>query len=138
MPSWTRSHLLLKHTSGSVYLAFEVLVQDYDGDAEQFFRDFSRSKAGSLLVVMGTNKRKFYGLVILDSNATGSVTYDSQAYNHGTPANLLTCYSKTDLQAKTPEDSAFWNAMVTSVYSPKVVYEPTGDTRVTAFSMEEK
>ena len=136
---FSREHLLLMHTSDATKLAFDVAVPDYAGGAVQYFKDWSRSKSGAGLVVRGTNKRSFLGYVFLDSSASGTVVYDAVTYTLGTPAMLEACFTKTDLKAKSYEDSAFWNAEVLSVaYDPRVVFEYNGTQRICEFRMEEK
>jgi hypothetical protein len=138
MPHFTRDWLLMTHTTDTVKLAFEVMVEEYDGDRQIYHQQISRSKSGAMLRVKGSAKRIFAAFVVLDFDATGTVEYDAVTYNKGTPANLLACFAVDDLKVKSFDDSAFWDGAIVSEWSPRVVYEYTGDNRITELVIEER
>lgn len=137
--AFAREHLLVTHTTGSpVRLALEVMVEGYDGEVDVLHAQVERNMSGDLIVKQGLTKRIFVGQVAIDDDVTGTIVYDSVTYTRATPALIKACIGKTDLQLKSFGDTVFWDAWITSDYAPKVVYEPTGDHRITPFEVVEK
>lgn len=138
--TFTREWLLLMHTSDTIKLAAEVMADPYDGGIEMLFQQAERNTSGTLVRVLeSSTKRAFSGFIVLESDHDGVayVTYDTVDYIMATPAQLKACWLKTDLKAKSFEDTAFWNAAIMKEWNPKVVYDPYGNTRVTELVMQE-
>lgn len=136
--AFAREHLLLTHTTDSVKIAVTVLYEEYDGSREVLHAQTERNLSGDLIIKAGVSKRVFIGIVAVDDDATGTIQYDSVTYTIATPALLKACIGKTDLKAKSFEDSAFWDAWITADWSPRAVYEPTGEHRTWMLEMIER
>ena len=142
--NFSGNHLLLRYGTGEtqVNLAFYVQIEGYKGDDKQQLKDVSRNPSGSLLVVRGVVKREFSGNVLLNHNATGTVTYNSVSYTYGTGDNMLTAWARTDLEVCSFDDFAssvpsFWHAEVMSPWAP-ILMDPMGNMRILPLYMIEK
>jgi len=139
--AFTREWLLLKHTGDTVFMAVEIMAEPYDGGMELVFQQAKRNTSGTLVRVLETTtKRAFSGFAALSSRwngTTDTITYDAQAYIKATPAQVRALWLKTDLKAKSFEDSAFWNAAIMNDWNARVVYDPWGIERACELVMQE-
>jgi len=136
--AYPREYLLITHTSDSVKLALEVLVEGYDGDITVQHAQVERNMSGDLLIKKGVQKRIFVGAVAVDDDATGTILIDSVTYTHATPALIKACWGVLDLKVKGFTDAAFWDGWITGDHAPKAVYEPTGEHRVMPLEIVER
>jgi hypothetical protein len=134
--AFTREWLLMTYTS--TFLAFEILAEEYGGGEVDYLQQITRSKTGTLLRIKGGDKRRFAGFLVLNSTASGSITYDAQAYTKGQPSDFIACMAQDTLQVKSFEDTSFWYGVITSNYNPRVVYDLLGKTRITELMIEER
>ena len=137
---YTHGYLFLKHTSDTVKLAFDVAVEQYGGDTNQYPQQVTRSAAGSLLIVdSAVIKKQFVGVVFLDNDATGTVSYGGETFTKGCPEHLEACMRKTDLKVLRETDSTFWNGWIMNQeFKPIAAYDTAGHLRIVPIHIEEK
>jgi len=141
--AFTREWLLLKYDIGlpTVYMAVEIMAEPYEGGVELVFQQAKRNTSGTLVRVLETTtKRAFSGFAALSSRWNGTtdvVNYDAQDYIKATPAQIRGLWLKTDLEVKSFEDDAFWEAAILNNWNARVVYDPWGIERACELVMEE-
>ena len=133
--AFTRQSVLLKWNSGSVARAFPVLKEGYRGGAETKPATYSRSLYDdSLQVVRGISKRKFSGVLsVLDAPA-GAIDGVAQ----GSIAEARAAHAAADLQVRSFEDDAYWEAEWMGDWDAICEYDPMRNRAIIVAQIEEK
>jgi len=128
----------MKYSAGTELFAFDAQYDGYAGGLKTRPMQFQRGPDGTLLTVSGVSKREFNGKIFADSSVTGTIEYDSVTYDIGTDSDLEACLAASDLQVKSVEDSAFWNARCVSPWDPKPDHDYAGIIRTVEVRILEK
>jgi hypothetical protein len=121
--SWERSHLLLRYGSGT-YAVTVLLPDSYKGSDQVQPAQQQRNINGTFVQVMSpVIKRDWLGTILLDKQATGSITYDNIVYQRPTRTETLTAIRAADLEVKSFEDPDFWEALWDYRWSPEMSFQ---------------
>ena len=131
---FTRTTVLLKWNGDATIRSFYVFVENYGGGRATTPKDMNRNLDGTLLVVRGTEKREFAGMLLLDHDASGTV----DGATLGTDTDAKSAWQATDLKCQSFEDAAYWSAEPQTPWDPQVRLGPTGNERVLPLVLVEK
>jgi len=133
--AYTRESVLLKWNGGSTIRAFSVLKEEYKGATKTKPASYSRALYDDgLLVIRATSKRRFFGLLTIDDAPTGSL--DGAAI--GSIDEAEAAWAATDLQVKSFEDDAYWDAEWMGNWDTLCEYDPKRNKALVIAQIEEK
>ena len=138
--AFTREALFLKWSSGATKKAFKVLRVDYRGGIETKPANYTRSQYdGSLLIIRGiVTPRRFAGTILGEDSPSGTANDGVEDIDYGSIADLKLAWAATDLQAKSFEDSAYWDAEWIGDWDPPVDFGPNRNYSSILVSLEER
>lgn len=133
--AFTRQSVLMKWSAGTVERAFPVLKEGYRGGTETKPAAYSRSLYDdSLQAVRATSKRRFMGVLSVLDSPSGTIDSVTQ----GSIADARSAHAATDLQVKSFEDSAYWNAEWMGDWDTICEYDPMRNRAIIVAQIEEK
>ena len=126
--AFTRESVLLKWSGGGTERSFRVLREGYSGGATVKPASYARSLSdGGMLRVHGTRYRSFQAVLLVLDSPSGSI----DSVTEGDIDELEAAFQATDLQCKSLEDSAYWDAEWVGTWNAQVEYDPDiGETVV--------
>jgi len=144
--AFTRTAFFLKWdytgvTPASKY-AFYALKEDYGGGAQQKLAAYARSQFdNSLLITRAvTSPRRFVSQVfgLDDASGEAAVSDGVESISFGDIDNLKEAWAATDLQCKSFEDSAYWEAEWMGDWTLAMELDPLRNYAIVLMTLEGK